>query len=452
MEERYDESIQCYGGLKMITVIGLGKLGMCLASVLASKNYKVIGYDNNQYTINGLNDKKLPIVEAGLNELTNNCWQNLKFVHEDGLNESIKTSDVIFIIVPTPSDEDGKFSNKYITDILERTAIRLSEKSEFTTIVITSTIMPGSCTDEFIPLLEELSGKKNGVDFGLVYNPTFIAIGSVINDLLKPGVILIGSADQKSMQVVCDVHKTICENQPHIATMNHINAEISKLTLNCYITSKISFVNELSMICEKVDGSDASIITKAIGADKRVGNGCFGVGLGFGGPCFPRDNAAFRHFALRYGCRPLINEVTPIVNDNVVGRVIKLITGNIQSGIVAVFGLSYKPGTYLVDCSQSIDIINKLLDKGYKIRVHDPAAIDAARLILKDRVEYHSDQYSCALGVNVILILVNWDEYKDLNWEEIGNKSSNGAILFDAWRQLDGKNIGKLRYIGFGRK
>jgi len=252
-----------------ISVIGLGKLGLCTAACFAARGHRVIGLDKNKYIVDKLQAKQCPIDENDLKQLLDKAWQNLTTTTD--IENAVFNSEITLIIVPTPSGPDGRFSNKYIEDVLHAIAPVLKKKNEFHVVDVVSTVMPGSCDKCFKPLLENISGKVCGRDFGLVYNPEFVALGSVIKDFLDPDMVLIGTSDEHSSALVRGLYVTTCNNSPHIVIMSLINAEITKLSLNCFVTMKISFANELASICEKVPGADIDVITDTLGLDTRIG-------------------------------------------------------------------------------------------------------------------------------------------------------------------------------------
>lgn len=432
-----------------ISVIGLGKLGLCTAACFASKGHQVIGFDTDQQVIEKMHLKQCPIDEPGLEELLKISWANLTVA--DSYGEAVGSSEVTLIIVPTPSLADNRFTNKYIEDALEPLAIGLKEKNEFHVINVVSTVMPGSCDSQFKPLLERITGKACGSDFGLVYNPEFIALGSVIRDFLNPSMVLIGASDTRSGNMVAELHLSTCESSPDIKQMSLINAEITKLSLNCYVTMKISFANELASICEKVSGADIDVITDALGSDTRIGSKYLEGGLGFGGPCFPRDNQAFQVFAGESGVEPRLGQQVVAINNSVVDRLFDMISKNTNSGDkVALLGLSYKPGTHIIEESQSIMLAKRLVDAGFIVSVHDPKAISAAKNALCDSVSYFDDPYECIKDAAGIILLTKWRDYENFNWKLAKTMAKDRALLLDSWRIAKGINHSNFRYQGLG--
>lgn len=446
----YADAIDIRGMEKMkLSVIGLGKLGLCTATYIASKGHKVIGIDTNEYLINELKQKHCPVKETGLTELLNKSWDN--FTVTTNLADSVLHSDVTLIIVPTPSKSNGKFSNKYIEAILREIGLVIASKNNFHVVNIVSTVMPGSCDNIFRPLLEELSSKICGRDFGLVYNPEFIALGSVIKDFSMPDMVLIGASDDKSAEIIKGLYISSCENKPHIAVMSLLNAEITKLSLNCFVTTKISFANELMNICERISGADVDEITEALGNDSRIGLKYFRGGLGFGGTCFPRDNLAFQAFAKDLDYEPKLSMATVAVNNGVVDKLFEIIETNLPAERqIALFGLSYKPYTHIIEKSQSIALAQKLIDAGYKVNVYDPAALEETRDVLGKEAKYCNNPYDCVYDVDGIVILTPWPEFMELDWKKIEANVKEGAVLLDSWRRLKDKEFERLNYIGLG--
>jgi len=432
-----------------LSVVGLGKLGLCTAAYFASKEHRVIGVDKDDHLVGEIGRKRCPVKETGLAELLETVWDNFSVTTD--LGDAVRRSDITLIIVPTPSRADGAFSNEYVEAALRGIAPALASKDGFHVVDVVSTVMPSSCEGAFKPLLEELSGKVCGEDFGLVYNPEFIALGSVIPDFSRPDMVLIGASDERSGEMVERLYLSSCENEPHIARMSLLNGEITKLTLNCFVTTKISFANELANICERIAGADVDAITEAIGADSRVGGKYLRGGLGFGGTCFPRDNVAFQVFAADTGCEAKISRATVAVNDMVVERLFGLIKANVpERAKVSLLGLSYKQGTHIIEESQSIMLAERLIDAGYEVNVHDPAALEDAAEALGGAVEYWSDPYECVHGADAIVLLTRWPAFKDLDWERIETSAGDGCVLLDSWRELALRRFTKFNYIGLG--
>jgi len=436
---------------KRISVIGIGKLGLCTAACFSSKGYRVIGVDVNPNTIVAVNEGRSPIYEPGLAELIAKCQGHLSAT--DDYKYAVENSEVTFIVVPTPSQDDGGFSTKYVEAAVRNIAVILKEKRVFHVVVITSTVLPGVTESVIKPLLEEVSGKRCGVDFGLCYNPEFIALGSVIRDFMNPDMVLIGESDAHSGEILAEIHRTTCDSQPYIARMSICNAELAKIALNAYITMKISFANTLAELCERIPGGNVDLVTRAIGSDTRIGRKYLAGAVSYGGPCFPRDNKAFLSFAQKLGCRARLSQTTDEVNKDQTDRIVNLVKqelGEVTGANIAILGLTYKPGTDVIEVSASIEIARALLEQGAKVSVYDPAGIDNAKELLSNSVKYASSIDECLQGADLCIVVTPWPEFQELKPEDFITKMKKPALI-DCWRVYDRDEfIAKLDYQAIG--
>lgn len=434
------------GVVMKISVIGLGKLGSPLAAILASKGHGVTGIDFNETIVQSINQNKVPFHEPGLQELLDAHGSSLQATTEYG--SAISESEATFIIVPTPSDENGLFTNRYILQALEKVGQCLQAKKGYHLVVITSTVMPGSTNGEIQETLEKASGKKVGLDLGLCYNPEFIALGSVVRDMLYPDMVLIGESDQKAGEMLENIYKSFCANEPPIQRMNCVNAELTKLSLNTYVTTKISYANMLAGVCESLPGSDVNVVTEAIGLDTRIGRKYLRAAVAFGGPCFPRDNVAFRSMASNLNVPVELAEATQRVNDAQPKRLESLVQKYAVGKRVAVLGLSYKPGTYVVEESPGIKVANELLKEGYQVIVYDPMALSEAQKTLAAGVKTAVSVEECLEQSDTALIMTNWPEFAQIT--DMGSC----RVVIDCWRTLDPVKVSEscqVIYLGQGQ-
>ncbi|UOD35540.1 UDP-glucose/GDP-mannose dehydrogenase family protein [Deferribacteraceae bacterium V6Fe1] len=342
-----------------ISVIGLGKLGACTAACFAYKGYNVIGVDINTKVVELINAECSPYIEPGLEKLLKNCDGRLKAV--TNYEEAINNTNITFLILPTPSEPNGEFSDKYLKNALYELSKIFREKNSYHTFVVVSTVSPGTNKNSIIPFIELASGKKLNKDFGVVYNPEFIALGSVIKDFLNPDMVLIGESSKKDGDLVESIYRNVCENSPYFARMNIISAEITKISLNSFVTMKISFANTLGNICEKVPDANVDNITNALGSDKRISPYYLKAGSPYGGPCFPRDNRAFAAFTEKFGIDAKLAKATDEINDFQTDKIVKSILMNLPvDRKISIIGLTYKEGTPVLDESLGMKLINKL--------------------------------------------------------------------------------------------
>ena len=432
-----------------ISVIGLGKLGSPLAAVLASRGHNVVGVDLDARAVRLMNEGKAPVFEPGLDNLIQRSRARLRATSD--LEESIAATEVTFVIVPTPSDESGAFSLRYVLTTAESIGKALRHKEAFHLVVLTSTVMPGATGGEVLPVLEAHSGKPCGRDFGLCYNPEFIALGTVIRDMLNPDMILIGESDIRSGDTLAGIHDGLCDNRPPIARMNFVNAELTKLAVNTFVTTKISFANMLARICEHLPGADVDAVTSALGLDSRIGRKYLRGALGYGGPCFPRDNVAFTHLARQIGIRAILAEATDEFNRQQIIALADAVLSKLPTaGRVGILGLSYKPNTNVVEESQGLELARHLLAREVPVVLYDPAAMADARRALGDVAAFAASAAECARQADVLVITTPWDEFRALTPADL--KSSAGRpVVVDCWRMFDRRQFGEVAdYVVLG--
>ncbi|HTE81698.1 MAG TPA: nucleotide sugar dehydrogenase, partial [Reyranella sp.] len=367
---------------------------------------------------------------------------------------AVQNSDASFVIVPTPSDSTGFFSNRFVLQAMDTIGKALRNKSGYHMVVITSTVMPGSTGSEIKAALEAASGRKVGPDLGLCYNPEFIALGSVVRDMLYPDSILIGESDAKAGDMLQTIYLQMCETKPPVQRMNWVSAELTKISVNTYVTTKISYANMLADICDRLPGADVDTVTRALGADTRIGSKYLKGAMGYGGPCFPRDNVAFAALARKLGARADVAEATDRINNYQVDRLTALVSKFARSGTrIALLGLSYKPLTPVVEESHSVKLAERLADAGYIVTVHDPLAQDAALAVLGDKVVGASSLESAVRDADLLIVGTGWPEYKDIDpaW---ARRDGQKLTVLDLWRTLPAdkfEDVADVLYLGSGR-
>lgn len=433
-----------------LSVVGLGKLGACSAACFAAKGFEVIGVDINREFIDAINEGQAPAYEPHLQELISSCQGRLKATLEYG--KAINDSDITFLVVPTPSTEDGHFSDRYLQDALRHLALAFKNAhKKYHLFVVTSTVSPGTIEGSLIPLIDSLSGKRLHKDFGVCYNPAFIALGSVIRDFLNPDMVLIGESDKNAGDLLIQVYDKVCESKPYIARMSIVSSEITKLSLNSYITMKISFANTIANICERVKGADIDAITNALGADKRISSRYLRGGLSYGGPCFPRDNRAFAAFAMKHGVEAKLAMSTDEVNKLQINRLAELVVKNISKNdnSVSILGLAYKPCTNVIEGSPSIKLIEGLLKRDIKIMVYDQLAMESVRAYFGDDILYAGSVRDCLSYAPLCVIAAQAEEFKRIDESHF---THNPSVLIDCWRILDPSRFSKkIKYISVGK-
>lgn len=413
-----------------IAVVGLGKLGCVLAALYATSGHEVVGVDIDPRNVDLINKGVAPFSEAGLQEAISDAGSRLSATTD--LDAAVTGSEATYIIVPTPSEPNGAFTNRFVTDVLQGIGSALRGMSGHHTVVIGSTVMPGSCDGELRQVLEQASGKKVGTDLGLVYSPEFIALGSIVHDMQYPDMVLIGESDRASGDLVERNARAVVRNTPEFRRMNLVNAEITKLAVNTFVTTKISFANMLSEVCQALPGADVDAVTQALGSDQRIGSKYLKGALGYGGPCFPRDNVALSALGTQIGVDMAIAQATDSVNRRQVERMVTTIESVVNPpASVAVLGLAYKPDTPVCDESQGIQIANELASLGYRVLAHDPAAMETAGEALDSEVRRMATAREAIKESHVIVITTPWKEYAEIAQDQLFEKS-----VIDPWGVL----------------
>lgn len=417
-----------------VSVVGLGRLGSPLAAVLASRGHRVTGVDVRPESVRQLREGRAPVSEPGLQELIDSCRSRLEATTD--YVEAVLGSEVTLVIVPTPSDERGAFSNEYVLAASREIGLALHKKSEYHVVSITSTVMPGSTGGEIREALEGHSGRRLGRDLGLCYNPEFVALGSVIADMLHPDLVLIGESDRRAGDVLEELYRPVCEPMPPVRRMNFVNAELAKLSVNTFITTKISYANMLSDICDRLPGADVDVVTAALGCDSRIGPRYLRGATAYGGPCFPRDNAAFGQLARALGSRADIAEATDSLNRYQIERVLAVIRERVRPGSrIGILGLSYKPDTPVIEESPGLALATRLLEERYPVTAYDPQALAAAQALLGDRFTPAPDAEACAASCDALVITTPWPEFRSLSPAALGRNGTR-TLIVDCWRIL----------------
>lgn len=432
-----------------LSVIGLGKLGTCMAACFASKGFETTGLDINKNMVDAINRGQASVVEPRLQELLTASRD--KLIATTDLEELIHNSDITFLVTPTPSEPDGHFSDRYLKSALEPLATSLKKSNkEYHLFVITSTVSPGTTDESLIPLVENYSARKLNKGFGVCYSPEFIALGSVINDFLNPDLVLIGESDQPAGDQLIKIYEAVCENKPYIARMSIVSAEIMKISLNSYITMKISFANALANICEAVPGADIDAITRALGADKRISPYYIRGSLAYGGPCFPRDNKAFVTFARKFGHEARLAETTDEVNQYQTSHLKDLVLKHLPDDRkISILGLAYKPHTPVIEESAAVKLIEELLGKEVNITVYDPLAMDNARMAFGDAINYAPSLKECLSSSTCWVVTLPYDEFRAIDDSFV---TANPTTVIDCWRILEPAELGKkVKYIALGK-
>jgi UDPglucose 6-dehydrogenase len=406
--------------------------------------------DLDAQKVEAINRGHAPVHEPGLEELIQHSGNLL--TASENTAEAVHSSEATFIVVSTPSEEGGGFSLRYVLPTCEAIGHALAKKTDFHLVVLTSTVMPGSTETEVKTALERASGKRCGKDFGLCYSPEFIALGTVIRDFYYPDFLLIGESDEQSGALLAGIYKDVCKNTPAVARMNFVNAEITKLAVNTYITTKISYANMLARLCEKLPEADVNVVTDALGLDTRIGPKYLKGAVSYGGPCFPRDNRAMAALASRVGASSGLAEATDLFNRAQIRSLAGIVKSH-RSGTetVGILGITYKPNTDVVEESFGLLLALALAEAQIPVVVFDPSAAGARVLGNYKTIRVANSAQECIADSAVVVVATPWAEFREVpskDWVREGTR-----VVIDCWRmlgQLEGMNGISYVRLGFG--
>jgi len=417
-----------------VAVVGLGKLGAPLAAILARKGNRVLGIDVSPSVVELVNGGRAPVEEPGLQELMSVARDRFSATTE---LTAAADADATILIVPTPSDERGAFTNTHIVAVLEEVGRGLSGRDDYHVVVVASTVMPGSCDGAIRQTLERASGRRVGETLGLCYSPEFIALGSVIRNMLEPDMVLIGESDPRAGEVLERLYGDVCENDPPLRRMSLVNAELTKIAVNTYITMKISYANALADVCERLPGGDVDVVTDALGLDTRIGRKYLRGAIAYGGPCFPRDNKAFAVLARDLGAEPLLAEATDSINVAQIERLARIVRSRLAAGdVVGILGLSYKPDTNVIEESPGVALARALVEDGeYEIVVYDPVATGSAVDALGGAVQGVASAHELLERSDLVVIATPWPEFAELPRDAL-ERDGQRLVVIDCWRVL----------------
>jgi UDPglucose 6-dehydrogenase len=420
-----------------------------MVACFAAKGHRVIGVDVNERFVRLLNDGQPPVSEPGLEELLKQSGGRLSATTD--IADAVLRTDITFIIVPTPSEPSGAFSLKYVLAAAKSIGQALKDKSAYHLVVLTSTVMPGATGGQLLPTLESASGKRCGKDFGLCYSPEFISLGSVIRDFLNPDCLLIGESDARAGELLASVGKGVCDNQPPVARMSFANAELTKLALNTYVTTKISYANMLAQMCERMEGGNVDAVTSALGLDSRIGPKYLKGSLGYGGPCFPRDNIALVALARELNVPAPLPEATDRINQHQVPRLQRYVMDHLPvDGRVGILGVSYKPQTNVIERSQGLELAQALLADQVSVLIYDPCAAESARAVLSGPVQFTASLADCVRQADVLVICTPCKEFKGIDNKDL-TRTQGKATVLDCWRLLDRARVSQVcNYLAIG--
>lgn len=414
-----------------ISVVGLGRLGLPLAVVLASKGLKVVGVDNNPKVIEAIKKGRIFTREPNLEKMLEENRTRLSVT--DDLAAAVDLTDATLVMVATPSEDDGRLSLRYVSEVCHDIGIALRDKKGFHLVVINSTVNPGDCERVIRPMLEKESGRT---DFGFCYVPEFVALGNIIKGYLSPDFVLIGAKDTRSFEAAEEIYTYFIPDY-HIVRTNLVNAELAKMWLNCALTTKITLANQIAEMCEAIPGADVDVVTHMLGLDSRVSPKFLRGGTAFGGPCLVRDVHSLLVSARTFGVDLPLIETVGKLNDWQIDRLLNIIGKHCKRDArVGILGLSYKVGVDSMEPSAGQALVERL-GRVVTVVAYDPM-VQIGQSVKSAQM--------CVDRSDVVVVPTPWPEFKKVKFYE-------GQTVIDCWRMLDKDDVegDGAKYVALGR-
>lgn len=430
-----------------IAVIGTGYVGLVSGTCYAETGNTVTCVDIDEEKVKKLLQGKIPIFERGLDEIFERNVKQERLFFTTSLAEGIKDARIIMLALPTPPGGDGAADLKYVLGVAEQIGPLLKE---YTVIVNKSTVPVGTAE-----LVREKVSKGARVEFDVVSNPEFLREGLAVEDFMKPERVIIGTQSARAIKIMENLYAPFTRQGNPVIFMDERSSELTKYAANAFLATKITFMNEIANLCEKM-GADVDLIRKGMGTDSRIGKRFLFAGIGFGGSCFPKDVQALAKSSqdVEYDFE-ILNAVM-----NVNGRQkTRLITnmkqhfGSLKGKTIAIWGLSFKPHTDDIREASSIYNIEALLNEGAVVQVHDPEAIENIRKIFGDKIQYFDNQYDVLDKADALLIATEWPEYRNPDFERM-QELLNNPVIFDGRNLYGLESMSELKftYYSIGRK
>jgi UDPglucose 6-dehydrogenase len=431
-----------------ISIIGTGYVGLVQGACFADTGNNVICMDVDEKKIKGLKKGVIPIYEPGLEEIVKRNTQDRRLEFTTNLKFAVENSKVIFLCLPTPQSDDDSADLSRVLSVSEKLADLMNEDK----VIVSKSTVPVGTVDK----IRQVIRKKSKYDVEVVSNPEFLKEGSAIQDSLKPDRIIIGTRSKKAVTILKDLYAPFVRTGNPILIMNERSAEMTKYAANAFLATKISFMNELSNLCEEVD-ADIDWVRKGIGSDPRIGNQFLFAGIGYGGSCFPKDVKALIKTSQDNECDLKILKAVDDVNESqkrtLVRKLENYYKGQLKNKVIVLWGLAFKPQTDDMRAAPSIEIINALLESGARVRAHDPIALARAKTLYPKGVEFFENSYDALKGGEALLIITEWNEFRRPDFARMKSLMRT-PVIFDGRNIYDPKELKEagFTYFGMGRK
>ncbi len=435
-----------------ITLIGTGYVGLVSGTTLAETGINVTCVDIDKIKIDNLSKGIIPIYEPGLEPMVkrNVSAGRLKFT--TSLADAIQGSETIMIAVGTPPDEDGSADLQYVLGVAEEIGKNLNN---YAVIITKSTVPIGTAEKVRTKIAGELKARGSDVEFDVASNPEFLKEGDAVNDSMRPDRIIVGTDSERAYEVIRKLYKPFVLNGHPVIFMDIPSAELTKYAANAMLATKISFINDIANLCERV-GADINMVRRGIASDSRIGNRFIYAGAGYGGSCFPKDVKAIIRTADEYGyglkIMKAVDEVNELQKEVLFMKISNVFKDKLKGLKVAVWGLAFKPNTDDMREAPALTLINRLCEAGAMVTAYDPVAMDESRRRIGDKINYGNDAYDCVIDADALVLVTEWNEFKNPNWKVL-QKVMRDNKVFDGRNIYEKESLTEMgfEYYGIGR-
>ena len=428
-----------------IAIVGTGYVGLVSGTCFAEMGAHVTCVDVDTQKIEKLKNGIMPIYEPGLEELVKRNVEYGRLQFTTDLTEVLDDVEVVFSAVGTPPDEDGSADLKYVLAVAKQFGQNISK---YTILVTKSTVPVGTAKKVKAAIQAELDKRGVDVPFDVASNPEFLKEGAAIKDFMSPDRVVVGTESEKAKEVMTRLYKPFLINNFRVIFMDIPSAEMTKYAANAMLATRISFMNDIANLCERV-GANVDAVRKGIGTDARIGTKFLYAGCGYGGSCFPKDVKALLHTGLDNGYHMEVIEAVERVNERqksiVYDKIIKAV-GSVKGKTVAIIGLSFKPETDDMREAPALVVIDKLLNDGAAVRVFDPIAMDECKRRIGDAVVYTKNMYDAADGADVFALMTEWRQFRLPSWNVV-QKVMNGNVVVDGRNIYDRQELEEMGFV-----
>lgn len=432
-----------------ITIVGTGYVGLVTGVCFADVGIEVCCVDVDQRKIDMLNQKRAPIFEQGLEELLVRNVDKGRLTFSTSLKEAMQGAEVIFCAVGTPPDEDGSADLRYVLDVAREVGRNMND---YVLLVTKSTVPVGTARKVKQAVTQELAARGVNVDFDVASNPEFLKEGSAVKDFMYPERIVVGVESERAREVMSRLYKPFTLNGHPVLFMDVPSAEMTKYAANAMLATRISFMNDIANLCEKV-GANVDHVRKGMGSDSRIGGKFLYPGIGYGGSCFPKDVKALIKTADGEGYDMRVLKAVEAVNERQKSLMYRkysdFANGSLQGKTVGLWGLAFKPGTDDMREAPSLVMIDEFIQAGCTVKAYDPVAMDECRRRIGDRITYCDDMYQAAADTDALFLVTEWTEFRSPDWKRVGDKMRT-RVLFDGRNLYGRRDVEQAGFAYFG--